>query len=106
VELADKEERKPDGPQTYCDHVFSLGTDNILWSLFWKTPSAYISSFIILAITLSALLAPLIAPFDPFNPAQVDLLDAGLPPAGRVVMRVAGQTRLLASGLGVVRHAS
>jgi peptide/nickel transport system permease protein len=81
VELADKEERKPDGPQTYCDHVFSLGTDNILWSLFWKTPSAYISSFIILAITLSALLAPLIAPFDPFNPAQVDLLDAGLPPA-------------------------
>ena len=42
---------------------------------------AMIAAIVTLALVLIALLAPLIAPFDPYDLRQVDLLDSMLPPA-------------------------
>ncbi|HEY1328538.1 MAG TPA: ABC transporter permease [Casimicrobiaceae bacterium] len=48
---------------------------------FRRTPGAIVSAAILLAFVVVALLAPWIAPQNPFDPAAVNLLDARIPPA-------------------------
>ncbi|MEL7470190.1 MAG: ABC transporter permease [Pseudomonadota bacterium] len=48
---------------------------------FLSSPGAMIAAAITVACILTAFLAPLIAPFDPFDPAQISLWDGKLPPA-------------------------
>jgi len=56
-------------------------TDNdIVWS-FLHSPGAMIAALVTVAAILACALAPLIAPFDPFDPAQISLWDGKLPPA-------------------------
>ena len=56
-------------------------TDNdIVWS-FLHSPGAMIAALVTVVAILTCALAPLIAPFDPFDPAQISLWDGKLPPA-------------------------
>ncbi|MFM0501736.1 ABC transporter permease [Paraburkholderia caffeinilytica] len=48
---------------------------------FRRTPTAVISAVMLLLFVLVAVLAPWIAPQNPFDPAALDLLNARLPPA-------------------------
>ena len=56
-------------------------TDNdIVWS-FLHSPGAMIAASVTLLFIVAAFAAPLIAPFNPFDPAQISLWDGKLPPA-------------------------
>ncbi|MDJ0611168.1 MAG: ABC transporter permease [Kiloniellales bacterium] len=55
--------------------------DSDLWYSFRRSPVTVVAALITLVFMGSALFAPLVAPHDPFDLAQVDLLDAFLPPA-------------------------
>lgn len=48
---------------------------------FRRNPVAMASMAIFLAIALMSLLAPLIAPFDPYDPASMDIMNSEYPPA-------------------------
>jgi len=56
-----------------------LGSD-LLYS-FRRSPTAVASAIVLLVVALGALLAPWIAPQNPFDPAALDLADARIPPA-------------------------
>lgn len=48
---------------------------------FRRNPVAVISLLIFAAIAVSSFLAPLIAPYDPYDPAQIDIMNSEYPPA-------------------------
>ncbi len=48
---------------------------------FTRTPTAIVAAIITLVFIVACFAAPLIAPFNPFDPAQVSLWDGKLPPA-------------------------
>lgn len=48
--------------------------------LFFRSPLTVVAAVLSLAIILAALMAPLLASMDPFDPAQVFLADANIPP--------------------------
>jgi len=48
---------------------------------FRRDPVAQGSLFVFLAFALAAFLAPLIAPYDPYDPTQIDIMDSEIPPA-------------------------
>ena len=52
-----------------------------IWYSFWHTPGAIIAAIVAIGMILSALLAPFIAPYNPFDLATIDLMDASIPPA-------------------------
>lgn len=54
--------------------------NDIVWS-FLHTPSAVIAALVAVTFIVAAFAAPWIAPFDPFDPAQISLWDGKLPPA-------------------------
>ena len=54
--------------------------NDIVYS-FFTTPSAIVAAFITFAAIAAAFAAPLIAPYDPFDPSQISLWDGKLPPA-------------------------
>ncbi|ARU01200.1 oligopeptide transport system permease protein OppC [Yoonia vestfoldensis] len=48
----------------------------------WRTsPVTVVATFVALALILMAVFAPLIAPYNPFNPASLNLMDGFTPPA-------------------------
>lgn len=55
--------------------------DSDIFYSFTRSPSAMIAAFVTLSAVTAAMLAPLIAPFDPFDPAQISLWDGKLPPS-------------------------
>ncbi|MEM9013118.1 MAG: ABC transporter permease [Pseudomonadota bacterium] len=55
--------------------------DNDIAYSFWRSPTAITAGAITLFFALAALFAPWIAPFNPFDPAQISLWDGKLPPA-------------------------
>jgi peptide/nickel transport system permease protein len=52
---------------------------DLAWS-FRHSPVAILATIVALTIILSAVFAPLIAPYDPFNPASLNLMDGFTPP--------------------------
>ncbi|MEQ9122278.1 MAG: ABC transporter permease [Alphaproteobacteria bacterium] len=60
---------------------FSRLLDNDIAYSFFTTPTAVVAAVVALLAIGSALLAPVIAPFNPFDPAQISLWDGKLPPA-------------------------
>ena len=48
---------------------------------FFRTPTAILAALITVLAVGAAMLAPVIAPFNPFDPAQISLWDGKLPPA-------------------------
>ena len=65
------------GTQTRLQRLLD---NDIFWS-FIHSPAALIGAVITVVFVVAALAAPLIAPFDPFDPAQISLWDGKLPPA-------------------------
>ena len=63
-------------PARWLSRVF----DSDLWWSFTRSPVVVASAAVALTMIVSALLAPWIAPHDPFNLATLDLLDAFTPP--------------------------
>ena len=55
--------------------------DNDIVYSFFMTPGAIIAASITLIAITAAFAAPLIAPYNPFDPAQISLWDGKLPPA-------------------------
>lgn len=51
------------------------------WYSFKRDKVAQISFLVLLAAVLMALLAPVIAPFDPYDPNQIDIMNSELPPS-------------------------
>ncbi|MEL0438554.1 ABC transporter permease [Phycobacter sp. K97] len=54
--------------------------NDIVWS-FFHSPGAVIAAAVTLLMILACVFAPILAPFDPFDPAQISLWDGKLPPA-------------------------
>ena len=54
--------------------------NDIVWS-FVHSPGAMVAAAITLIAILACVFAPLIAPFDPFDPSQISLWDGKLPPS-------------------------
>ena len=52
-----------------------------LWYSFRRSPVTMISAAVTAIFILAALLAPLIAPHDPFDPATISIIDSFFPPA-------------------------
>jgi peptide/nickel transport system permease protein len=52
---------------------------DLAWS-FRHSPVAIVAAVVALTIILAAAFAPLIAPYDPFNPASLNLMDGFTPP--------------------------
>jgi peptide/nickel transport system permease protein len=55
--------------------------DSDIWLSFKASKVTIVAAIIVALMVLGAAFAPLIAPFDPFNPAKVFLSDASIPPA-------------------------
>lgn len=55
--------------------------DNDIAHSFFSTPTAIIAAVVTLLAIGAASLAPVIAPFNPFDPSQISLWDGKLPPA-------------------------
>lgn len=54
--------------------------DSDIWHSFKSSPVTMLAALIVVVMTLAALLAPWIAPMNPFDPAQVFLMNANIPP--------------------------
>jgi len=55
--------------------------DSDVWYSFWHSPGAIGAAAVACIMILAAVLAPWIAPHNPFDLASLDLMDANLPPA-------------------------
>ena len=66
--------------------------DSDIWYSFTRSPVTVVSALIVLAFVLGALFAPWIAPHNPFNPAELNLMDGFTPPMGEAF---SGNTYLL-----------
>jgi len=66
--------------------------DSDLWYSFTRSPITVASGLVVLLFFLGALLAPWIAPYNPFNPASLILMDGFTPPMGEAI---SGNTYLL-----------
>lgn len=82
----------------------SLWDSDFLYA-FRHSPTAVVSSLIILLFVAVALFAPWLAPQDPFDPGALDLMDSNLPPAalpggdGRFWLGTDNQGRDVLSGI-------
>lgn len=54
--------------------------DSDIWHSFKSSPITMLAAFVVFVMTAAALLAPWIAPMNPFDPAQVFLMNANIPP--------------------------
>jgi len=59
---------------------FARAWDSDVAYSFRHSPVAIVAAFVSLTIILSAVFAPWIAPYDPFNPASLNLMDGFTPP--------------------------
>jgi len=62
-----------------ADFLFRM-SDSDLWYSFWHTPIAVGSAALSLILIIGAIFAPVIAPFNPFDLSNLDLMDSNLPP--------------------------
>lgn len=69
--------QSPDRPPS----AWARALDSDILYSFLRTPSAIIAAFIAISFIFLAFLAPLIAPYNPFDPSQISLWDGKLPPA-------------------------
>ena len=63
------------------DAATSVSPQAAVWQSYRHSPMAIAASAVAVLIGLSALLAPLIAPQDPFDPVNLQLMNSFLPPA-------------------------
>jgi peptide/nickel transport system permease protein len=51
-----------------------------LWASFWASKLTVVAALVTVLFVAGAVLAPALSPQDPFNPAQLDLLNSNVPP--------------------------
>ena len=56
-------------------NAFARAIDSDLFYSFRRSPVTVIAAIVTLTLVLAAVLAPLVAPYDPFNPATLNLMD-------------------------------
>ncbi|WP_366555016.1 ABC transporter permease [Aquibaculum sediminis] len=56
--------------------------DSDLWYSFTRSPITMVSGLVVLLFFLGALFAPWIAPYNPFDPSSLNLMDGFTPPMG------------------------
>ena len=61
------------------DWLHRARESDLFWS-FRQSPVAMVSAFVAITLILAAVLAPLFAPYDPFNPATLNLMNGFTPP--------------------------
>lgn len=66
-------------PQTDPSFIARM-LDSDIWHSFKSSPITMLAAFVVFVMTAAALLAPWIAPMNPFDPAQVFLMNANIPP--------------------------
>lgn len=54
--------------------------DSDLWHSFARSPAAIVSAVLVTLLVFCAVTAPWIAPYEPFNPASLNLMDGFTPP--------------------------
>ncbi|MGK7752131.1 MULTISPECIES: ABC transporter permease [unclassified Roseovarius] len=69
----------PPAPKVRDSRFRRIWESDFIWS-FRHAPVAVASFAVVLILILSAIFAPLIAPFDPFNPASLNLMNGFTPP--------------------------
>ncbi len=69
----------PPAPEVRDSRFRRIWESDFMWS-FRHAPVAIASFTVVLILILSAVFAPLIAPFDPFNPASLNLMNGFTPP--------------------------
>ncbi|QFT81926.1 Glutathione transport system permease protein GsiD [Roseovarius sp. THAF27] len=69
----------PPAPKVRDSRFRRIWDSDFMWS-FRHAPVAIASFAVVLILILSAVFAPLIAPFDPFNPASLNLMNGFTPP--------------------------
>lgn len=70
---------KTSGKGLFARLAARVDASDVLFA-FFHTPSAILSSLVFALLVLLALTAPVLAPFNPFDLARIDVLDAHLPP--------------------------
>ncbi|MEE8271428.1 MAG: ABC transporter permease [Alphaproteobacteria bacterium] len=60
--------------------VFARALDSDLWHSFKRSPVTVIAAVVTVLFLVGALFAPLLAPYDPFDPATLILMDGFTPP--------------------------
>lgn len=70
---------KTSGKGLFARFVARVDASDVLFA-FFHTPSPILSSLVFALLVLLALTAPVLAPFNPFDLARIDVLDAHLPP--------------------------
>ncbi|WP_417513968.1 ABC transporter permease [Minwuia sp.] len=68
------------GPWTRFKDNLARFLDGDIWHSFRTSPVAMMSTVLALVMITAAMIAPVITPQDPFEPAALDLLDASTPP--------------------------
>jgi peptide/nickel transport system permease protein len=63
------------------DSWWRRALDSDAWYSFTQTPTAFVSALILALFIIVALLAPWLAPQNPFDPTGIQLMDARTPPA-------------------------
>jgi len=78
--MADISDTRPAATEAPPPSRFARAWDSDLAYAFRRSPVAMISALIVLLLVGGAVLAPLIAPYDPFNPASLNLMNGFTPP--------------------------
>ena len=65
--------------ETAMDTMRRIWNSDLAWS-FRHSPVAIVAGTVALVMILAAMLAPWVAPYDPFNPASLNLMDGFTPP--------------------------
>lgn len=78
--MTDQPNTKPTDLQRTAPSRLRRAIDSDLFYAFRRSPVAMASAFVATLLILSAILAPLIAPYNPFDPATLNLMNGFTPP--------------------------
>ena len=77
--MSDTPAPRHDVPPSGSSRMSRFWNTDFMWS-FRHAPVAIVSFVVVVVLVLAAVFAPLLAPFDPFNPATLNLLNGFTPP--------------------------
>ncbi|WP_425091121.1 ABC transporter permease [Tropicimonas sp. S265A] len=73
--MTDLPQETPVVPEVRAKSRLAVAWDSDVAYSFRRSPVAVVSAFVVLVLVLSAVFAPWVAPYDPFNPASLNLMN-------------------------------